>query len=49
MVVGETAEIGDDVLIYQGVVLGGTSLEKVKRHPTIGSGVVTGSGAKNNR
>lgn len=49
VVVGETAEIGDDVLIYQGVVLGGTSLEKVKRHPTIGSGVVTGSGAKNNR
>jgi serine O-acetyltransferase len=46
VVVGETAEIGDDVLIYQGVVLGGTSLEKVKRHPTIGSGVVIGSGAK---
>ncbi|HTX61151.1 MAG TPA: serine O-acetyltransferase [Methanobacterium sp.] len=46
VVVGETAEIGDDVLIYQGVVLGGTSLDKVKRHPTIGSGVVIGSGAK---
>ena len=46
VVVGETAEIGDDVLIYQGVVLGGTSLEKKKRHPTIGSGVVIGSGAK---
>lgn len=46
VVIGETAEIGDDVLIYQGVVLGGTSLEKVKRHPTVGSGVVIGSGAK---
>jgi serine O-acetyltransferase len=46
VVIGETAEIGDDVLIYQGVVLGGTSLEKKKRHPTIGSGVVIGSGAK---
>jgi serine O-acetyltransferase len=46
VVVGETAEVGDDVLIYQGVVLGGTSLEKKKRHPTVGSGVVIGSGAK---
>lgn len=46
VVIGETAEVGDDVLIYQGVVLGGTSLEKKKRHPTIGSGVVIGSGAK---
>lgn len=46
VVVGETAEVGDDVLIYQGVVLGGTSLEKKKRHPTIGNGVVIGSGAK---
>lgn len=46
VVVGETAEIGEDVLIYQGVVLGGTSLEKKKRHPTIGNGVVIGSGAK---
>jgi serine O-acetyltransferase len=46
IVVGETAEVGDDVLIYQGVVLGGTSLEKKKRHPTIGNGVVIGSGAK---
>jgi serine O-acetyltransferase len=46
VVIGETAEIGDDVVIYQGVVLGGTSLEKIKRHPTIGSGVVIGSGAK---
>jgi len=46
VVIGETAIIGNDVLIYQGVVLGGTSLEKKKRHPTIGSGVVIGSGAK---
>ncbi len=46
VVIGETAEVGDDVLLYQGVVLGGTSLEKKKRHPTIGSGVVIGSGAK---
>ncbi|ABR54088.1 serine O-acetyltransferase [Methanococcus vannielii SB] len=46
VVIGETSEIGDDVLIYQGVVLGGTSLERKKRHPTIGNGVVIGSGAK---
>jgi serine O-acetyltransferase len=45
VVIGETTEIGDDVLIYQGVVLGGTSLEKKKRHPTIGNGVVIGAGA----
>jgi serine O-acetyltransferase len=45
VVIGETAEIGDDVLIYQGVVLGGTSLEKKKRHPTIGNEVVIGAGA----
>jgi len=45
VVIGETARIGDDVLMYQGVVLGGTSLEKKKRHPTIGSGVVIGAGA----
>jgi serine O-acetyltransferase len=45
VVIGETAEIGDDVLIYAGVILGGTSLEKKKRHPTIGSRVVIGSGA----
>jgi len=45
VVIGETAEIGDDVLIYQGVVLGGTSLEKKKRHPTIGNHVVIGAGA----
>lgn len=45
VVIGETAEIGDDVLIYQGVVLGGVSQEKTKRHPTIGSKVVIGAGA----
>ena len=45
VVIGETAEIGDDVLIYQGVVLGGTTLEKKKRHPTIGNNVVVGSAA----
>ena len=46
VVVGETAEIGDDVLIYQGVTLGGSGKEKNKRHPTIGNGVMIGSGAK---
>jgi serine O-acetyltransferase len=46
VVIGETTEIGADVTIYQGVTLGGTSLEKVKRHPTIGDRVVVGSGAK---
>ena len=45
IVIGETAEIGDDVLMYKGVVLGGTSAEKTKRHPTIGNGVVLGSNA----
>jgi serine O-acetyltransferase len=45
VVIGETAEIGDDVLMYQGVVLGGTSLEKNKRHPTIGNRVVIGAAA----
>lgn len=45
VVIGETAEVGDDVLIYKGVVLGGVSLEKVKRHPTIGKGVVLGTDA----
>lgn len=45
VVIGETAEIGDDVLLYQGVVLGGTTLKKGKRHPTLGNGVVMGSGA----
>ena len=47
VVIGETAEIGDDCTIYQGVTLGGTSLKKgEKRHPTLGSGVVVGAGAK---
>ncbi|WP_257936279.1 serine O-acetyltransferase [Campylobacter lari] len=47
VVIGETSIIGDDVLIYQGVTLGGTSLDKnTKRHPTIEDGVVIGSGAK---
>lgn len=46
VVIGETAEIGDDVLIYQGVTLGGTGKEKGKRHPTIGNKVVIGTGAK---
>src|SRR6266702_2376814 len=46
VVIGETAEIGDDVLIYQGVTLGGTGNEKGKRHPTIGDRVVIGTGAK---
>jgi serine O-acetyltransferase len=46
IVIGETAEIGDDVMLYQGVTLGGTSLEHRKRHPTIGDRVVVGAGAK---
>jgi len=45
VVIGETAEIGDDVLLYQGVVLGGTSLEKKKRHPTLCDHVTVGAGA----
>lgn len=45
VVIGETAEVGDDVLMYMGTVLGGTSLEKVKRHPTIEDGVVIGAGS----
>ena len=45
VVIGETSEIGDDVLMYQGVVLGGTTLKKGKRHPTIGNDVVIGTGA----
>jgi serine O-acetyltransferase len=45
VVIGETAEVGDDVLMYQGVVLGGTTLEKKKRHPTIGHNVVIGAAA----
>ena len=45
VVIGETADVGDDVLIYMGVVLGGTALERTKRHPTIENDVVLGSGA----
>ncbi len=45
VVIGQTSEIGENVTIYQGVTLGGTSLEKKKRHPTIGNGVVIGAGA----
>lgn len=45
VVIGETAEVGNDVLIYMGVVLGGTALENIKRHPTIGNNVIIGSGA----
>ena len=45
VVIGETSEIGDDVLLYQGAVLGGTSLKKGKRHPTLGNNVVVGAGA----
>lgn len=46
VVIGETTEIGDDVLLYQGVTLGGTSSKHEKRHPTLGRGVVVGAGAK---
>jgi len=46
IVIGETAELGDDVLLYQGVTLGGTGKDKGKRHPTIGNNVLIGSGAK---
>jgi serine O-acetyltransferase len=45
VVIGETSEIGDDVLLYQGVTLGGTGKDTGKRHPTIGDGVVIGTGA----
>lgn len=46
VVIGETAVVGDNVLLYQGVTLGGTGLEKGKRHPTIGNNIVIGAGAK---
>jgi serine O-acetyltransferase len=46
VVIGETAEVGDDVMLYHGVTLGGRSLEKVKRHPTLGSRVTVGAGAR---
>lgn len=46
IVIGETTIVGDDVLLYQGVILGGTTTQKTKRHPTVEKGVVIGSGAK---
>ena len=46
VVIGETAEVGDDVTLYHGVTLGGTSWSQGKRHPTLGNGVVVGAGAK---
>ena len=46
VVIGETAEIGDDVMLYHGVTLGGTSLDHGKRHPTLETGVIVGAGAK---
>ncbi len=46
IVIGETSQIGDNVLLYQGVTLGGTSQQKKKRHPTLGNNVVVGTGAK---
>jgi len=46
VVIGETAEVGDDVTLYQGVTLGGTSWNKGKRHPTLADGVIVGAGAK---
>ncbi|NPA72225.1 MAG: serine O-acetyltransferase, partial [Gammaproteobacteria bacterium] len=46
VVIGETAEIGNDCTLYHGVTLGGTSWQKGKRHPTLGNGVVVGAGAK---
>lgn len=46
VVIGETAEVGDDVMLYHGVTLGGRSMERTKRHPTVGDGVVIGAGAR---
>lgn len=46
VVIGETAEVGDDVMLYHGVTLGGRSLDKVKRHPTLGDRVTVGTGAR---
>jgi len=46
VVIGETSEIGDNVTLYHGVTLGGTTWKKIKRHPTIGNNVVVGVGAK---
>jgi serine O-acetyltransferase len=46
VVIGETAEVGDDVLLYHGVTLGGRSMQRVKRHPTVGNNVTIGAGAR---
>jgi serine O-acetyltransferase len=46
VVIGETAEVGDDVMIYHGVTLGGRTLQRVKRHPTVGNSVTIGAGAR---
>ncbi len=46
VVIGETAEVGDNVTLYHGVTLGGTGKDKGKRHPTVGNNVIIGSGAK---
>ena len=46
VVIGETAEIGDDCIIFHGVTLGGLKFDPIKRHPTVGSGVLIGAGAK---
>ncbi len=46
VVIGETAEVGDDVLMYHGVTLGGRSMQRVKRHPTVGNHVTIGAGAR---
>ena len=46
VVIGETAEVGDDVMLYHGVTLGGRSLQRVKRHPTLCDGVTVGAGAR---
>lgn len=46
IVIGETSEVGDDVMLYNGVNLGGRSLDRIKRHPTLGNGVTVGTGAK---
>jgi serine O-acetyltransferase len=46
VVIGETAEVGDDVMLYHGVTLGGRSLARVKRHPTVGDRVTIGAGAR---
>ena len=46
VVIGETAEVGDDVLLFHGVTLGGRSMKRIKRHPTVGNNVTIGAGAR---